>query len=57
MELQKCERCGRAENIPTHQYVKFDGKITYLCKSCWDEFRRWAIKRAGFGAQGPESTS
>lgn len=36
-----CERCLHAEPIPTHQFVKFDDEVQYLCKSCWEDFRRW----------------
>lgn len=38
---QRCARCEKEEYIPTHQYVKFDEKIYYLCESCWSLFRRW----------------
>lgn len=57
MEKTKCDRCGRVEDIPTHQYVKFDDKISYLCTSCWDEFRRWAIKKGSLGGGTGESSS
>ncbi|MCI0342688.1 MAG: hypothetical protein L0216_16370 [Planctomycetales bacterium] len=36
-----CDRCGKIEAIPTHQFVKFDDKVRYLCSECWDWFRRW----------------
>ncbi len=52
MENQKCERCGRQEYIPTHQYVKFDQKVQYLCKSCWEGFRTWFIKGSPFPGKG-----
>ena len=42
-EEQKCHRCGEHEDIPTHQYVKFDQKIHYLCKGCWETFRSWMM--------------
>ena len=41
MEKQKCYRCKGEEDIPTYQYVKFDMEICYLCKSCWDNLRKW----------------
>lgn len=37
----KCERCRCEEYIPTHQYVKFEDRISYVCKRCWDGFKRW----------------
>ncbi|MBI4578022.1 MAG: hypothetical protein HY722_17305 [Planctomycetes bacterium] len=36
-----CKRCGRDEYIPTHQFVKFDSEVNYVCEECWAEFRRW----------------
>lgn len=44
MEHQRCARCGKSEPIPTHQFVKFDNKVQYLCKECWEVFRAWMIK-------------
>jgi len=42
MAVVKCQRCGREdEDIPTHQYVKFDNEVKYLCSDCWQKFRRW----------------
>lgn len=41
MSIQKCQRCGRQEHVPTHQYVKFDEKLHDLCASCWHAFREW----------------
>lgn len=41
MEKSKCNRCKGEEYIPTHQFVKFDDKINYLCERCWDNFKRW----------------
>ena len=48
MEFQRCQRCGREEHIPTHQFVKFDNRVQYLCKECWENFRTWFIKGAPF---------
>lgn len=36
-----CHRCQREEDIPTFQFVKFDGEVNYLCQDCWELFRRW----------------
>ncbi|MGE3165643.1 MAG: hypothetical protein AB7O52_12105 [Planctomycetota bacterium] len=36
-----CQRCFHQEQIPTYQYVKFDDRIQYLCRQCWEGFRRW----------------
>ena len=36
-----CDRCGTMALIPTHQGIKFDGEMEYLCEGCWQEFRRW----------------
>lgn len=41
MHAMHCRRCGAEEQIPTHQYVKFDVNVHYLCSPCWEEFRRW----------------
>ena len=41
MDKQTCCRCFQQEEIPTHQYVKFDEKLQYLCGDCWQGFRRW----------------
>lgn len=43
MSTQRCARCKREEYIPTHQFVKFDLKVHYLCSGCWERFRRWMI--------------
>jgi DNA-directed RNA polymerase subunit RPC12/RpoP len=41
MEQQECARCGKSEPIATHQFVKVEDKIQYLCRQCWEEFRYW----------------
>ncbi len=41
MDKQTCSRCFYQEVIPTHQYVKFDEEVQYLCRDCWEAFRRW----------------
>ena len=44
MESKKshtCRRCYSKEYIPTHQYVKFDMKVHYLCRRCWEDYRSW----------------
>lgn len=41
MDQQRCERCRTEEYIPTHQYLKFDDKVSYVCRRCWDRFRKW----------------
>ncbi|MCI0650488.1 MAG: hypothetical protein L0Z55_01245 [Planctomycetes bacterium] len=41
MERETCQRCYLEEKIPTHQFVKFDLHVHYLCKECWEGFRRW----------------
>lgn len=43
-ERYKCQRCGEYDDIPTHQYVKFDQRLHYLCKRCWETFRSWMTK-------------
>ncbi len=40
-QLQTCQRCFCREPIPTHQFVKFDLKVYYLCQRCWEKFRSW----------------
>jgi len=44
-----CGRCRAEEYIPTHQFVKFDEKLNYLCKECWDLFRNFYFR-------GPKAT-
>ena len=39
--LQTCRRCFCQEAIPTHQTVKFDTQMYFLCRKCWEDFRRW----------------
>ena len=41
MDKVTCQRCFQEEGIPTHQFVKFDEKVQYLCRQCWEGFRRW----------------
>lgn len=41
MGLVKCARCREREDIATHQFVKFDTEVRYLCRRCWLDFRRW----------------
>jgi hypothetical protein len=38
---QTCHRCYTREHIPTHQFVKFDTRVHYLCLRCWEAFRTW----------------
>ena len=45
MSVQMCERCGKEEYIPTYQFVKFDLKVNYVCKDCWEEFRAWMLMK------------
>ena len=40
-KLEKCCRCNDEEDIPTSQFVKFDDTVHYLCRRCWENFRRW----------------
>ena len=40
-KLHTCHRCYTREYIPTHQFVKFDTRIHYLCEKCWEAFRSW----------------
>ena len=44
MSDQSCKRCRAAEYIPTHQFLKFDNEVQYVCKSCWEDFRRWYFR-------------
>ena len=41
MSLVCCSRCRKSERIPTHQFVKFDLNVQYLCDGCWKNFRSW----------------
>ena len=51
MAHQKCERCRTEEYIPTHQFVKFEEDIRYLCQACWELFKGWYYR----GARAVES--
>lgn len=46
MDTQKCKRCNTEQYIPTHQYVKYDNRVNYLCDDCWSVFRKWLNARA-----------
>ena len=41
MEKHTCQRCRCQEYIPTHQFVKFDEKVQYVCAKCWEAFRKF----------------
>lgn len=41
MEKHTCQRCRCQEYIPTHQFVKFDERVQYVCARCWEAFRKW----------------
>ncbi len=41
MKGHSCSRCREADVIPTHQVVKFDTRVQYLCGCCWQQFRSW----------------
>jgi len=41
VDERACDRCFDRASIPTHQMVKFDERVQYLCQGCWEEFRRW----------------
>ncbi len=43
MELQGCKRCDQKEYIPTHQFLKIDDTVHYLCKGCWQTVRSWLL--------------
>ncbi len=45
MSRQNCSRCGQEEHIPTHQFVKYDLEVKYLCGSCWEDFRAFMNAR------------
>ncbi len=40
-KFHTCRRCYCKEFIPTHQFVKFDLRVHYLCKRCWEDYRSW----------------
>jgi hypothetical protein len=44
MSAQICCRCHAEQYIPTHQYVKFDATVYYLCSECWELFRNWYFR-------------
>ena len=41
MDKHTCVRCKGQEYIPTHQFVKFEEKVQFLCRNCWDGFKKW----------------
>lgn len=52
MDKQRCARCGEEEQIPTHQFVKFDLQVHYLCGGCWERFRTWFHRGRGERVSG-----
>ncbi len=46
MADHKCERCDKAEYIPTFQYVKFEDRTRYLCKDCFEEMRNFVARKS-----------
>jgi hypothetical protein len=34
------------EYIPTHQYVKFEDDVRYLCQACYELFKGWYYRGA-----------
>lgn len=46
MANQNCERCDKAEYIPTFQYVKFEDRTRYLCKDCYEEMRSFVARKS-----------
>lgn len=42
----KCDRCRTEEYIPTHQYVKFEDQVHYVCQACWELFKGWYYRGA-----------
>lgn len=57
MALNKCERCRGEEYIPTHQFVKFEDDVHYLCQACWDLFKGWYYRGARALAAAREDTA
>lgn len=57
MHSQQCSRCKREEYIPTHQYVKFDTEVQYLCSECWARFREWFNRQRFQGGPGAPTIS
>jgi hypothetical protein len=53
MAAQPCQRCGGEEYIPTHQFVKFEDSIHFLCQACWELFKGWYYH----GARGKEAAA
>ena len=48
----KCSRCRCAEYIPTHQYVKFEDEVRYLCATCFELFKGWFYRGARAAQEG-----
>ena len=53
MSKQMCDRCRKEESIPTHQFVKFDNEVRYLCSDCWQHFREWYYRKSGTASRLP----
>ena len=53
----KCERCRTEEYIPTHQFVKFEEDVHYLCQACWELFKGWYYRGARSVAAVREDTN
>lgn len=56
MDKHTCVRCKAEEYIPTHQFVKFEEKVQFLCRGCWDDFKKWFHSGSKVGA-GAGATS
>ena len=55
MSKHVCDRCRREEDIPTHQFVKFDNEVRYLCSDCWQRFREWYFRRPTASGRTPST--
>lgn len=53
-EKPKCDRCRAEEYIPTHQYLKFEDDVHYVCQGCWELFKGWYYRGARTAETRPE---
>ena len=53
MTDQICDRCHKQERIPTHQAIKFDTQVQYLCTECNEKYNTFMneLKKTSGGAR------
>jgi hypothetical protein len=42
----RCGRCRKNEDMPTHQGIKFDDRVRYLCGYCDEALMAWYNRKS-----------